>query len=315
MPCSTEAGSPAEVARGSEGHSARTYPKRRGWRRVGLFFVALICAASRMRQGLAEEAESAALRSGRVIWGLASAHRANQMHGLLLNGLPLRLRTATVEVPWERVLTEAHRACAGQLAVSSWSLQRRLPVDGVVDLRGEADGVVACFETDRPWRDLLRSLAQVAETPKLGSLGRFRFLYVRRESDQRSAVLSLWSEGPLNVLAAFPPDGDAPGADDPALPRPSSSRRVLSAVHTGLGRSLVVYHVEVPLERVAEEYARSLRLAGAVVEPFGIGGSSGEIDEEPSARMWLVRTSATSWVSLLEDGAHTWVVGLPALDR
>lgn len=284
---------------------------RRGWRRVASFLLVLIGVVGPLQRSLADEVEAAALGSGRLIWGLTSAHRPNETQELVLNGLTLRVRTATAEVPWQEALVEAHRACAQAVAAPSGAFRRLLRFDGVVHLRGEADGMVACFETKHGWRDLLRSLTQVAETHDLEPLGRFRYLYARRESDRRSAVLSLWSEGPLKLSAAFPPNGDAPGADDPALPRPPGSRRVLSVLHTGLGRSLVVYRAEAPFGQLAEEYARSLRRAGAVVEPFG---GEGDVAAASSDRMWLVRTFASSWVSLVAEGGHTWVVGLPIAD-
>ncbi len=276
-------------------------------------------SASLLTRALGHELGAAALRGGRAVWGIASPHRSNAPQRLVLNGAELFVQTSTVQAPWDQVLDEVRRSCAARGvagSVGSAPLARLLAKDGVFEWRTQRDGTVACLEWPRPIggvaelsRRLLGDQGLMDDTETdIGALGSFRYTYARRESADRTAVLGIWSSGPLHVGALFPSSGDAPGEEDPELPRPQGSARTLSVRHEALARPLVVYRAPGAAEAVAASYGEELRRAGLVVDDAAPSDTS-----PPGSEIsWFVRSAAhTRFIALVEEGGWTWVVSAP----
>ena len=100
-------------------------------------------------------------------------------------------------------------------------------------LRDERDGrgVVACFATgeNTSMTGVARRFAHFSETRDLADIGGLRYVAVHADHEGGSKVVSTWSDDRLAIEALFADDGDAPGDDPGAAPRPAGARRLLSA--------------------------------------------------------------------------------------
>lgn len=282
-----------------------------------LLGVSGVLSASLLTRALGHELGAAVLRGGRVIWGIASPHSSNAPQRLVLNGAELFVQTGTVQAPWEGVLDEVRQACVGD-AASSDLLVRTFARRGVIERRTQREGTVACLEGANPVHFAALSrifqgrpglAVDAGESMDVGALGALRYTYARREAEHRTAVLGVWSTGPLDVGALFPADGDAPGEADPELPRPRGSVRTLSVRHEALALPLVVYRAPGGARAVAASYAEDLRRAGFDVIDAAAPSST---DGANAARAWFARSAAhTRFVTLVEEDGGTWVVSTP----
>lgn len=282
-----------------------------------------LCSVAFMAHGVERRMARVALDGGGALWGLTSAHRAGEVQRIEMNGAQLFVRTATVDAPFERVLDEAHGACGAAGFAPRTLPTRLLGLDGVIDERSERDGTVACFEGEGlGFEGLLKSLQEAAESGDLGRLGRLRYSYARQEADGRTAVLSLWSEGELSPNKLFPAEGDAPGADDPAVPRPPEARRLLTVRHSATARPLLAYKSTRPLRELMDEYLGELRRVGLQVDRpedsrSGESGAGKAWARDGRSRgnagqLWLLRSpEALRWLAFVEEGEETWVVVTP----
>lgn len=279
-------------------------------RLLGFLLVSSAFSLAWMGRALGREVGQVVLHGGGALWGLGASHRAGGVQRLWLNGAELFLQSGTVNAPLERVLDEAHSACAVQGVAAPERLRQLLSLDGVVDERNSREGTVACFEGEGVFDFAVLStrLQQAAKSGRLGSLGRLRLVHARRESEERTAVLSVWSEGELDVPDMFPARGDAPGSDDPELPRPPAARRGLSAIHDQVALPLVAYRSELTLDELQAQYAVLLEQRGFTVDrpPAPAVGSARE------AVLWTVRSAAPlRFVAFVRSQEGTWVVSAP----
>ena len=101
-------------------------------------------------------------------------------------------------------------------------------------LRGEGGGrgYVACF------------VPAPAPVPVVGetraSPPGYRYTYAQPGHDH-TVVISLETDGSVDLRQLFPPEGDAPGFDAPGLPRPHGVRRLLSAQEQGRPQQMTLY--------------------------------------------------------------------------
>lgn len=279
--------------------------------RVGLLLaVTALLSATVLGRAFGQEVGRAALLGGRVIWGMRSPHRSNAPQRLLINGAVLFVRTATVDAPLERVLAESRQTCLDEMGFFPRAAARLVGGDGVLEEQGDGEGTVACLQGVKlgaAW--LQRGHEQPPGTTDLNELGSFRYLYARSEPNGRTAVLSLWSQGPFDVAAMFPAEGDVPGHDDPGLPRPPGSTRMLSVSHGDLVLPLNVYRAPARLRQVGARYAAELRRSGLLVKvPERTQGGP----EGGQEQLWTANSDGhTRFVALLESGESTWVVIAP----
>jgi hypothetical protein len=140
---------------------------------------------------------------------------------LELNGLRLRFATGTQAEGVADVLDGAERACTE--AGDARFLRGR---DG-------ERGFVACLA-----RLDAEERAALGETAA-GCAG-YRYVYAQAGAE-RTQVVRLWTDRPLELERLFPDQGDAPGRDAPGMPRPPGARRVLSAREIGAAQELTIY--------------------------------------------------------------------------
>lgn len=136
---------------------------------------------------------------------------------------------------------------------------------GVLRHEGAGQGHLVCFErpADRAGLgDLITGLGELAETGDLSRLGAPRYVSARRLENQRTHVLTVWSEGPLELGALISGAGDAPGADLPDVPRPPDTVRLLSARVAGRTLGLWLYDAIQTRDQVLAFYDRALPAAG-----------------------------------------------------
>lgn len=94
-----------------------------------------------------------------------------------------------------------------------------------------------------------------------------RFTFVRGDASS-SSLTSVTRQSNADLHAMFPLEGDAPGDDLPGVPRPSGSRRVISATVVESGHAVRIYEVarKAPkaeeLQRSREAFDAQMRAAG-----------------------------------------------------
>jgi hypothetical protein len=138
----------------------------------------------------------------------------------------------------------------------------------VAVMRNEADGrgMVVCFVDDpnAPALPLVERMRALAETSDLSKLGKFRYVFVEPSQGGKGGthVVTLWSDGEVNLKRMFPASGDAPGTDSLVAPRPAGSRRTLAASVDGYPASVRIYESLASRESVDRMYEQSLTAKG-----------------------------------------------------
>jgi hypothetical protein len=170
-------------------------------------------------------------------------------------------------------------------------------------LRDEADGrgMVACFvdqadEADRS-AAVIDRVNRFFETGDLASFGHVRYVFVEARKSG-SKVVTLWSDGPLKIGAMFPAEGDAPGTDSSLVPRPSGSRRTLSAAVDGYPAAVRIYETAEGAEGVA-------RAADAALVAKGFVRATSDSAQHGAA--YARRDGAQVFLSWSSEGGRTAV--------
>jgi hypothetical protein len=164
------------------------------------------------------------LGAGLAELAAVSTRPAGAPRVLELNGARLHLATATRPEPLAAVLGDAESACVGEEG-------------GRVREDDGGRGFVACAA--------LLTAEELAAIEAPGgaeiALGQPGFRYVFAQAGERTLVVRLWSDRPLDLERMFPATGDSPGADVAGMPRPPGARRFLSARELGAPQALTVY--------------------------------------------------------------------------
>lgn len=214
--------------------------------RLGLFLLALAVLALAVLLGSAR-AELAGLLGAETMSYPGAAPEPARL--LRLNGVPVSFRTQIIAASLDEVLLHYQSLCAGRHAgLAEWL--------SIQSVRSKDAGHVACLDMGDASRDL-ESLAdrfvRFTQTGDMGALGGLRYMRARRVLDtpgDQTLVLTVWADSPFNLFQMLPADGaDAGGSDVPAVPRPRSSQRLLSAWEAGSPSGFVVYRV--PAESAA----------------------------------------------------------------
>jgi len=160
-----------------------------------------------------------------------------------INGERIWVASALSPQPIREILDRFESYCRGEgVSGHTWgsgaSATDKLSVSKLVDvgvLRSEdgAEGAVFCLPGGAEKRDPFpRRLGEFLRTKDLGQLGRVRYAYIRRERGM-SQVLTLWSDEHLRLDKMVGMADEEPGFDNPDLPRPIRSRRIVSATIDG----------------------------------------------------------------------------------
>ncbi len=199
---------------------------------------------------------------------------------IMLNGEAVNVSTATTDQPLTTVLDRFEASCndspgpmkdvldkvlntpQGKVAakaqnLSPFGVQRTVSADG-------KEGTVLCFANPNgksvEWRDALKTLR---ETGDLGALGNFRYVYVVRQGNGKSAIRTIWTEGHFNLDRVMPPaEGDAPGSDEARLPRPQNARRLFTATATSTSYAARFYETGDSPAQALEAYDGSMTKLG-----------------------------------------------------
>jgi hypothetical protein len=142
---------------------------------------------------------------------------------------------------------------------------------GFATIRGEKpnEGYVFCASADHELtkQEKLARLRALTTTGDLGSLGDIRYVAVQRVPEG-SHVVAAWTHGTFNLYAMFPKDGDAPGEDFPAAPRPDGSRRIFAGLIGGAAYGANVYEVKGEPDAVFAGVDAKLKAAGWKATPI-----------------------------------------------
>ncbi len=232
--------------------------------RLVLFFVALYVGMTFLAVKQAEaEVEEIMVGIGAEMMRYPGSTQgeARAMH---FNGQTVHLMTGTTDHDVETVLDHFEAECMEQddVAERLRELQAGGQLDATIDVE-EVDGVlrrtfgsrgvVACLdpvdgESNGDPESLGERVQQFLRTGDLSEIGALRYLYATpfEEPDGRRGthLVSIFSDGPLDVFDMFPEEGDAVGVDPDGVPRPDGSRRLLSAWEDGKPYSMTIYAVE-----------------------------------------------------------------------
>lgn len=171
---------------------------------------------------------------------------------LVLNGLGLRVMTASTPLEIDEALDRFQSLCHSVVEVDLPATVRQrlaeqsrgagLDSTGVIRRQAEHEGFLACINLDHTTdgEGLLARLKAFGATGNLRSLGQFRYALARRQADVTTLVM-FWTEGDARLGEMFPREGDAPGRDLVAVPRPPEARRILSGFEEGLPYGFAVY--------------------------------------------------------------------------
>jgi hypothetical protein len=170
---------------------------------------------------------------------------------LTVNGVELEIMTLTTREDIQAALGHLRALCRlGGISVPDDLLSQTGRVDprlrdGIFEQQAEHEGVIACIDAGRTLEldGLVRGLERVRETGDLTALGALRFALARRSGDT-THVLVVWTRGSVEVAKMFPVSGDAPGFDPHGLPRPASSRRLLSAAEHDAPYGVTIYETQ-----------------------------------------------------------------------
>jgi hypothetical protein len=253
------------------------------------FFVGVLCVAT--GAVAARSAYGDVRRSA-----LALGHELGKLddgpgRALRLNGQTLFVGAETAAVPVSALLDRVEAACRANAAavfgeieaLKGRASERRGAADGAsaaapgaIDalgaaagrpLRSDDDGrgYVACFTGagESAAGDLARRLERFAASGDLGAIGAFRYVYAERIDAEHTRILSAWTEASFNILALVPGEGDCPGTDPVAVPRPPEATRLLSAQTDGAPYGIFVYRSTRGAAEVIADYEHAMTARGA----------------------------------------------------
>lgn len=182
-----------------------------------------------------------------------------------VNGLEFGLLTLSTREPVRETLDRFHERCRarGGFALPEALSGKLGSLDGTFREESEKEGVIACIDTNRPlaFEELSQRLKAFGKSGDLRDLGELRYAFARREGTH-TTVVALWTEGSAPLFGVFPEKGDAPGLDPRDVPRPPSSRRLLSGREHGMPYSLTLYRVEQPPDSLRAWYERAFAAEG-----------------------------------------------------
>lgn len=204
--------------------------------RLGLF-LAVVCfvAAALVLRSARADVKEAIWSVGSELMAFPGAPQEGVRH-LRLNGLRVSFRTQTVNASLAEVLDHYETVCGPAIATQA--------------ARNDNAGYVACVAmSDDPPNlgTVANQLLTFSETGDLSKVGDPRYVLARRvsgTSEERTFLLTMWTESIFDLYSMLPRDGaDAAGHDLVGMPRPPGSQRILSAWEERQPSGVLVYRV------------------------------------------------------------------------
>lgn len=167
---------------------------------------------------------------GEEMMRYADADRHSQVREMQINGQTLYLMSGSAERTVREVLDAYTSRC-----------ERNGNSEATLREETEERGFVACLDgTSLAPETLAEQWARFQQTHDLAAFGALRYTFVVHGAN-KTVFLNIWSAGSLRLDEAFPERGDARGVDPEVVPRPPSSRRILSASEVDAPYSLTMY--------------------------------------------------------------------------
>ncbi len=206
---------------------------RGAWRRAGWLLrtaalgVAVTVVFSRLGAAGTDEARDQMMAVGAEMLRVPEPPQAGSSDRLLFNGAELDVTRGRSAQSVDQLLAAAEASCTARAG-------------GASPLRGGGDerGFVACQDPSAQRRLIERAGAAVSGDGAMTLP--IAYLYAERRGGATHFIRFL-SEEPIDLRALFPREGDAPGPDTTALPRPRSSRRALGMRVAGQPYDAAVY--------------------------------------------------------------------------
>ena len=265
-------------SRGGESRSSGSWRTRLwGTLRAGALLTVILVFALGALLGSAEaRAGEALLGFGAELFEWQGAQFHTSPRRLTVNGLELRLVTASTDLPVPDVLDRFEGLCRKKSGVAMPTGVKlalpAAPLDGVLRSGSEREGVVACADTNGPLEllDIAPRIERLASTGDLSELGELRY-FIARRSGNTTTVIALWTEGGAPLLKMFPQTGDAPGRDPEDVPRPENVQRLLTAAEHAAPYSVTLYRANSwRPDALLNRYVDALRRGGwSVDSPTG----------------------------------------------
>lgn len=224
--------------------------------------------------------------------------QAGSTDRVLLNGAELDVTRGRSDQSVDQLLAAAEASCTARAG-------------GASPLRGGGDerGFVACHDPSAGRRVIERAGEAV---PSGGAMTLpVAFLYAERRGGATHFIRMLSAE-PVDLAALMPREGDAPGPDTTALPRPRSSRRALGMRVAGQPYQTAVYlDREKNLDRLVAHYQGALPGAGwAVVAPWAVEEGHGP----RQASVFIERDGALAMLVVAQDRADLTTTTLMTME-
>jgi hypothetical protein len=255
-----------------------------------LTVVGAVCAFCLARAASAR-IDEAVQQFGQGLLQKLGPHIIGQTQQLLVNGQRVLFSSQVSERPLAATLDELQRHCdsvaspaLAAISTLPGAAQRKDLLAGLEDPRrlttdrydtlDHAMGQVACIAHPQAGADLERALERALrflETGDLSEVGDARYFLARKVTEQRTQVLSIWTEGRFDLLGMFPAEGDAPGSDSPVVPRPPMARRTFSALVPDRPYTVRVYESRETREAILNHYDRLMPAEGWVERPTSDG--------------------------------------------
>lgn len=282
------------------------HPKLRGAVRVFWFLAAVNIAITAFFFPQARaQAEEAAKRTGLMLLQQIGPTLVGPPEVLSINGQRMSLASKLTPLSVEQVLARFEQHCrehSGDLAreiatmpaaeralgqlppelrdPSKWLTSRQVSQDGKA-------GQLACIarkDSGGGMQGLVDRIVKFTDSGDLAEIGDARYVVARKdEASGQTHVLAMWTEGSFNIPAMFPDEGDAPGSDSTAAPRPPASRRVLSADISNKSYGIRMYDTQQTHEQVQAFYAEMMKARGFALHPLPNQDSELDLNEHVQA--------------------------------
>lgn len=211
---------------------------------------------------------------------------ASSPRTLHVNGSELQFVSASAEISLHEALDRLEALCeqsTGFVSAERILNTSQAPRDaegrawlhGVFREQSGSEGFIACLSTGGKLSpsELARRIARFTETGDLSAIGFLRYALARQKGKQTSALV-LWTDRQFSLLEMFPREGDAPGLDPRAAPRPENAARFLSAAELHAPYTVTGFRTQGSAGAALDSYLSQLKRAGWGTSPTGNPGAA-----------------------------------------
>jgi hypothetical protein len=236
--------------------------------------IALVCAIVSVRFARAEVIDNSII-VGRQMTELAQSAK-NQALQVRMNGQDIMFASQLSNDSPRAILDRYEKLCRDNAAqsVEEWKgLGDKAPAGtqgkdvaetgGTMRGGSNDEGTVMCFVKSSSSKTKIgEALATFHATGEMGAIGQLRYAYVKKTKNGHAHVLAMWTMDKFNIREMLPEEGDAPGEDFAALPRPEGSRRLFSVKIMGAPYGINVYESTNEPVALANSYDQRLTKDG-----------------------------------------------------